>query len=400
MNRTTSLANKWNFTRGLTLLFCGALLFAKPASASMTEPTAPRNIQILLEKDAPHVLLEVKGPYTLLNPQDGSRIASGLLGKRFLVHELETGLKWGEEFVGIHQMYLQPKSKETTLFVNGIQYPGAVAIFGVQGNIHVVNDLSIESFVQADLTAKCSPALEPEVLSALAIISRTNAYYQATRSEESFWHVAAKDISYLGSGLVAPNSPITKAVESTKNLILVHLDHGQHLPFAAAWTEHSAGKTASFEAMFRKDVLAPKKGVDAPHAALAREESRWSYLTSKKHLCKVLDIENIDSVEPFLDAEAKKVYGLRIHTGKETHDVDFFTLQNLLGKEHLQSSDFTVQIQKEGLLFEGFGRGHGVGLCLYSATALAQNGENAVKILAKFFPETFLYNIDTAPLAK
>ena len=44
----------------------------------VAEPTTPRNIQILLEKDAAEVLLEVKGPYYLLNPHDGSRVASGL----------------------------------------------------------------------------------------------------------------------------------------------------------------------------------------------------------------------------------------------------------------------------------------------------------------------------------
>jgi stage II sporulation protein D len=61
------------------------------------------------------------------------------------------------------------------------------------------------------------------------------------------------------------------------------------------------------------------------------------------------------------------------------------------------SSDFTVTIKDDTVIFSGFGKGHGVGLCLYSASALAQNGENAVKILSKFFPETYLYNINALP---
>ena len=64
----------------------------------IAEPMAPRNIQILLEKDASEILLEVKGPYYIFNPHDGSRVASGLLGKRFMIREMENGLKWGEEF--------------------------------------------------------------------------------------------------------------------------------------------------------------------------------------------------------------------------------------------------------------------------------------------------------------
>ena len=53
-----------------------------------------------------------------------------------------------------------------------------------------------------------------------------------------------------------------------------------------------------------------------------------------------------------------------------------------------------LNLIKEGkVIFNGYGRGDGVGLCLYSATAMAQNGENALKILGKFFPKTLVYNL-------
>jgi stage II sporulation protein D len=363
----------------------------------IAEPISPRNIQILIEKDASEVLLEVKGPYYLLNPHDGSRVSSGLLGKRFIVRELENGLKWGEEFPGIHQIYIKPRSAETSIFVNGIQYSGAVAIYGVCGSVNIVNDVDIESYVKSVLTSQFPAPLEPEVLSALAILARTDAYYHATRSQTSFWHVAAQDIGYSGSALVVSNSPVEKAVDSTRHLILVHPESGKNLPFAAAWTEHSAGKTANYEAIFRKDAFSPDKGVEAPHAALARQDSKWTYQISKKSLAHLLDVQQIKSLEVFLDQPSGKVYGIRVKDGSETYDVDFFTLQNRLGKNHLLSSDFSVSVKDDAVLFTGFGRGHGVGLCLYSATALAQNGENAVKILQKFFPATYLYNINALP---
>ena len=37
----------------------------------IAEPMAPRNIQVLLEKDVKEALLEVRGPYHLFNPHDG-----------------------------------------------------------------------------------------------------------------------------------------------------------------------------------------------------------------------------------------------------------------------------------------------------------------------------------------
>jgi len=363
---------------------------------TMAEPMSPRNIQVLLEKDASEVLLEVKGPYYIFNPQNGARIASGLLGKRFMIRELENGLKWGEEFPGIHQIYIKPRSEETAIFINGIQYGGAVAVYGVAGHVNVVNDLDIEDYVRAVLSTQTG-SLEPEALSALAILTRTDAYFHSTRSDQSFWHVAAGDVGYQGCALAVPDSLVEKAINSTKHLILVHPTAGKNVPFAATWTEHSAGKTAAYQALFRKEGLTPDHGVAAPHAALARQESKWTYTMSKRELASLLDLKNVQSMELFVDQPSGKVYGARVKSSEGSEDVDFFTLQNAVGKKHLLSSDFTVTMKDDQVLFSGYGRGHGAGLCLYSANALAQNGEHAVKILNKFFPETFLMNLNALP---
>lgn len=384
-------------------IVCSAIhpLFAAEPTSSfnrIAEPMAPRNIQILLEKDVQGALLEVKGPYYIFNPHDGSRVSSGLLGKRFMIHEMENGLKWGEEFPGIHQIYIKPRSAETSIFINGIQYTGAVAIYGVNGTINIVNDIDIESYVKSNLTTQFLTPLEPEVMSALAILARTDAYYHATRaSAHSFWHITAQEVNYQGSALVVDDSSIDRAVENTRHLILVHPENGHNLPFATTWTEHSAGKTAPYASIFRKEAFAPEKGVEAPHAALARQESKWTYQIGKKTLAHLLDFQQIKAIELFVDPVSSKVYGVRVKDGTESYDVDFFTLQSRLGASHLKSSDFTVEMKEDSVVFSGFGKGHGVGLCLYSANALAQNGENAVKILSKFFPETYLYNLNAIP---
>lgn len=383
-----------------SLLLAGALLTANTSNPyeRIAEPMAPRNIQILLEKESEGVLLEVKGPYYIFNPDDGVRISSGLVGKRFMVHEIDSGLKWGEEFPGVHQIYLKPRSPETTIFVNGIQVAGSLAIYGVHRKINVVNDLDIESYVKSSLTSQFPFSLEPEVMSALAILVRTDAYYRINQANpNSFWHIAAKDVSYQGSALIVQNSSIDRAVESTKHLILLHPEHGHDQPFATTWTEHSAGKTAPYASIFRKDALAPAKGVAAPHAQLARQDAKWTYKISQKHLGHLFNVSQIKSIELFTDPDSNKVYGLRIKDGAEGHDIDFLTLQQKLGAAHLQSSDFTVSLKDDAVIFTGFGKGHGVGLCLYSANALAQNGENAIKILSKFFPETYLYNLNAIP---
>lgn len=384
-----------------SLLFLARCTFAVLLNASyandITKPSQ-ENIQVLLEEDATEALLEVRGPYYIFNPKDGSRITSGLLGKRFLVHPGKSGIKWGEEFLGIYQIYVVPRSEETSILVNGIQYEGAIAVFVVGDKINVVNEVNIEDFITSILTVQFPYPLEAEVMSSVAILARTDAYFRALKNADSYWHLEAKEARYLGCALNSEGSFIEKVVDSTRNLVLVHSEKGKNVPFPATWTEHSGGKTASFSAIFRKDIPFSEKGVEAPHAKLDRDDSKWHFSITKNEFADLFSLSGIKSIELFIDKESNKAYGVRLKGPNFHKDVSFFDFQGSLGKERLLSNDFEVQLKGEEVIFTGFGKGHGVGLCIYSASAMAQNGENAVKILSKFFPETFLMNLSALPV--
>jgi stage II sporulation protein D len=377
------------------------MLYSEETSPSSESALAanrfPEEIRVLLEKDIEEVLLEVKGPYYIFNPQDNSRITSGLLGKRFLVRATQNGIKWGEEFPGVYQLRIVPRSKDSPLLINGIQYDGGVAIYAADNKIQVVNELPIESYVKSLLSPQFSYPLENEVMSAIAILARTDAYFLASSGSKAYWHVDAKEVGYIGSALNRPNSPFDRVVDQTKNLLLVHSTNGQNMPFPAKWTEHSAGKTASFSAIFRRDCDFSTIPVDAPHAQLDRSDAKWHFSISKASLSQKLKIPDIKNVEHFIDKLSGKTYGVRINHSAGVKDVGFFDLQRALGQELLHSNEFKTEIKGDSVSFSGYGHGHGVGLCLYSASAMAQNGENAMKILAKFFPETYLFNLSALP---
>lgn len=356
----------------------------------------PQNIHVLLEKDITEALLEVRGPYYIFNPVDGARITSGILGKRYMIRPTETGLKWGQEFPGITQFIILPRSEESKILINGIQYDGAIAVYKTEGKINLVNQLDVESYLKAILVAQFEYPLESEAMAAIAIASRTTAYAQILANMNYFWHVDAKSVKYLGSSLIVADSPIAKAVDSTRNLILVNRVNEQNLPFAAPWTEHCGGKTASFSSIFRMELNSPKSGVESPIAALDRKDSRWSYSISTDSFCSLFGIKKITGIDLYQDSFSNKVYAVRLKDGEISKDIDFFSLQSAIGKKLIKSNDFVVFIRDNEIHFAGYGSGHGVGLCLYSATCMAQNGDIAVKILNKFFPNTFLINLSVS----
>ena len=61
-------------------------------------------------------------------------------------------------------------------------------------------------------------------------------------------------------------------------------------------------------------------------------------------------------------------------------------LSDIAGDRRVRSGDFEVTAAGQRLVFRGRGFGHGVGMCQFSAQALAKRGWTADAILKNFYP--------------
>jgi len=363
-------------------------LWANPQAVDFSQKSKPATIKVLISRKAPNILLEVKGRHCVFNPLDGTQISSGILSKRYSVSAHDYGLLWGEKFPGIHQIRVVPGDSQSTLLVNGIQYKGCIEIYSVEGKINVVNEVDVENFLKSTLTLQFPEPMEDEAMNALAIVARTNAYFMAARNRHTFWHIDAQDCGYQGSALVNNKLHVDRAIETTRHAILTF----QNTPFAATWTKDSAGRTTDFASIFRKSLVVPP-GVSAPLAAKDRTNHSWSLSISRQSLAKMVNLPMISSIDLYQARNSEKVYAVKISGGGASNDIDFFTLQKVLGAAKLKSNDFIVSLEGDSVVFSGFGEGPGVGLCLYSAKAMAARGEKAPSILAAFFPSTQLEKV-------
>jgi len=354
-------------------------------STDISQKTKPPTIKILLGRGEKEALIEVKGRYFVYNPDNQLLITSSGTGKLDWLTCTNNGINWGGDFPSIFQMRIVPGDSQTTILVNGTQYRGCVEIYAADQTLNIINEVDVESYLKAILSARFSKPLNPEVMDALAIIARTDAYYRIGRAPHAFWHLKASEIGYQGHALTAQNLQVDRAIESTHQMILAYKD----APFAASWTENSAGKTADFSTVFRKKALVPP-GVQAPLAAKDRETSAWSFQMTKRQMARILQLSSVKNLELYQDKQSDKVYGMKVSDGKETKHFDFFQLQKALGKQKLRSSEFAVEMKGDKIYFKGFGEGPGVGLCLHSAQIMAEHGDKAPKILSAFFPETKL----------
>ncbi|MCH9627175.1 MAG: hypothetical protein S4CHLAM2_08100 [Chlamydiales bacterium] len=213
-------------------LLLGAPLCAAPLHAPKAQakplPVGPK-INVLLEKNANSALLEVKGGYRVIRQDSGSVLSAGNSGKRFMVHALQDGLRWGEEYPDVYQISVIPTHPDTLVYVNGIQYRGSVSVYHVRDNlITVVNELPIEEYLKSTLALQFETSLPKEALAALVIAARTEAYSKVLRGQSTNrpWHVAAQEVSYYGYGVMHQKNRVEESVDATRFMVMESVNRG------------------------------------------------------------------------------------------------------------------------------------------------------------------------------
>ncbi len=378
----------------LTLTPFAVPLFSKAAEfpTDDMQKTKPATIKVLLQENQEKIILEVKGGYKVFCPYTNVIISSSSNAKRGYMTPKKSGLFWGDTFPGSFGIRIVPTSGQTSILVNGIQYKGCLEVYDINGTLRVINEVDVENYLRSSLATQFFHVTEPEVLNALIIVARTQAYHQVHKFPEAPWHVIAADVNYHGCGNTLQNSPLEQAIATTRHAILTyHLE-----PFAASWSENSGGKTASFSTVFNDKDPTPK-GVSIDGMESERLRSAWSFQMSKHELANIAKLAKVSNIAVFSEKESGKVYAVKMGDESSTKTIDFFTLQNILGKSKLKSNDFTMEILDQSVKFKGFGVGNGVGLCLHTAKLMAKQGLDAKKILSKFFVDTQLEKTRTIP---
>lgn len=220
------------------------------------QPAQP-TIGILVADDQPGVLVEIQGKYRIYDPNTDSLLSARTLGKKRVMEAKAEGLKWGEEFPGIHQLKIRPEQGNNFIAIDGVQYPGAVYVFDIGGSISVVNEISIEEYLNDILSYQVSEDLPKETLAAIAIAARTQAYFDAQCPQSPFWSVDAKQVGYHGVVRGEEGAAIREAIRTTRSMILSRTGayEGKLTPFPAEWKRDVANKTQAASRVFSRISL-------------------------------------------------------------------------------------------------------------------------------------------------
>lgn len=222
-----------------------------------TEKPQPPSIKVLIVHDKPGVVMEVKGKYKIYDPHANAYLSTRFIGKRKFIQAVKDGLKWGEEFPGIHQIKIVPDDQKTTTIVDGIEYQGTIYVYDIGGTISIVNEIDIEDYLTSVLETQFDDNLSPEAFAAIAITARTNAYYQAMNPKNTFWAVDAASVEYEGYALTRRISSIVKAINATKYMVMTLPEEGTRkgVPFPAQWGSVVGGAKSTGNLVLSKITL-------------------------------------------------------------------------------------------------------------------------------------------------
>jgi len=277
--------------------------------------------------------------------------------------------------------------------VEGTGYCGRVVATALDGELRVVNEVSVERYVEGTLLREVYPGWGAAVLRAQAVVARTYALHRRRRARArgAGWDVTAGAESQVYGGMAAEAPAARDAVAATRGQVL--LWRGE--PILAAYHSASGGRTASAEEVWGRPVpYLVSVPVDGEEIS---PKTYWRIPVSAATLGQALGgqgrpVGPVVEVRVLERSPSGRVRRALLRGAGGAAELDGRELRRLAGG--LPSTRFEVragagEAEKE-FLFVGTGYGHGVGMSQWGAHAMARQGARYREILERFYPGTEL----------
>jgi stage II sporulation protein D len=281
------------------------------------------------------------------------------------------------------------KTDDPDIFIiNGRKFRGSLQfIRDKNARLSVVNHIDLEDYVQGILYHEASHYWPMEALKAQAIVSRTYAVYQIRENKSRDYDLTSDIYSQVYGGKTSERYRTNKAVKDTRGIVLTYKDK----IFPTFFHATCGGHTQDASKLWNIN-MPPLKGLicdfckESPHFS-------WHYVLSlneiKEKLIKAgYKIDDLRTIEILGKDSSNRNTDLKLVSPKGDIKISAKDFRNLIGPNIIRSTNFKVNIISKDAIFEGFGWGHGVGLCQWGAYFMAKQGYTVEQILRYYYPES------------
>ena len=345
----------------------------------------PRNIRVAIAQDASFLRLKIVGFYTILD--SNNKVLSSGRKLNTTVTAYKDGILIGNIKSNSNRFFIKAQDAEA-IVINGRRFRGNFE-FIKKNNLHllVINYVHLDDYIKGILYHEASHYWPQEALKAQAIACRSYAVYQMKENKLKDFDVTSDIYSQVYGGMTSERYRTNRAVDDTKGYLLTY--NGEIFP--AYYHATCAGNTEDASLLWSMDIP-PLKGVscsfckDSPHF-------NWHYVLSvdeikEKFVAASYKIGNIKDILILGRDKSGRITNLQMYSDKEEIKISAKDFRNIIGPNIIRSTNFTVNVIKGDVVFEGLGWGHGVGLCQWGAYFMAKQGYKYPDILKYYYPRS------------
>jgi len=354
----------------------------------------PFMVRVCLTRNADSLKLGVETGCRILDAATG-----GLLEEKAAIPggteiiPLADGIKLGEEAYSARRIRIVP-SADNGFTLNGVLYRGQIDINRTAGGLTAVNRVDLEDYLKGVLPREVNRFWPIAMIEAQAIVSRSFAVHEALRRKNKDYDLTDDTFSQVYGGRSSERWRTTRAVEATKGKVLEY--KGQVLPayFHSCCGGHTQDVSRAWGAppalVDARGRSGPLKGAKCSWCRWT-PYFRWQARVEKQDILKGLKdegyyLKSIDAITGGPRDVSGRLKYVRIRSRNKWIEVATEDFRSAIGKRILRSANFKIRKRRRYYIFNGYGWGHGVGMCQWGAFGLSLKKWSAERILARYYP--------------
>ena len=350
-----------------------------------TRAFASETIRVRIFDDLQSFSLSANSYYKLVDSTNNQTLASGK-NLRTIVWARIDGISINGTNYQVKRITLEANDPEA-IVINERKFRGNMQFIRKDnGKIMVINLIELEDYIKGILYHEVSHYWPDDALKAQAIVCRTYALYQVNMSLDKDFDLSNDVYSQVYGGLTSERFRTSKAVDDSKGEVLVYKKN----IFPTYFHATCSGHTEDAKLLWGIDIP-PLKGVACSYCKESPHYS-WAVKIPLKKLREALlksvkkDCANITGIAILGKDPSDRITDLKIITDKDSFVIPAKDFRMIVGPNQIMSTNFTLEIKNDKVIFNGLGWGHGVGLCQWGAYFMAKQGKNYKQILKYYYP--------------
>jgi stage II sporulation protein D len=335
-----------------------------------TAPAEADQLRVAVTQKIDRVKIGASTP-AIVSDGSGQKIGELSPAQGSIVKASNNQLKFGD--IPATELWVKPQ-QGGYVWIDDRWYRGAVRVIPAGQKLLAINYVDLEQYLYSVLGAEMSPDFPAEALKAQAVAARTYALYRSQSTSKKLFDVDGTQSSQVYRGLSSEANTTQAAVNATVGQVMTY----QGKLILAVFHAASGGHTENVEDIWSSRIPY-LRGV--PDYDLGTPGYEWSKAFSLSELSQSLKVNNIKAIVADRTTQFGSVVSLKIVGDKDT---------TLAGKQlrsllKLRSLRFTISPTPDGVVFNGRGYGHALGMSQWGAYSMAQQGLTYSNILTHYY---------------